>query len=330
MAFEDSSPSPLLALPLELRLIIYEQLLSPGPRNVYTLYHDRFRRDAFPGKKSTERRCRKQRKVIYHPIDTTLLRAIHSFEPVILQVNRQIHSEAIPILYERNRYRIYLATPHSLQDTGGNYPVDPAVPAGLFRTDTVEIVKIVGEANASSPASPSGCLNSKEQLEALKARMIYPRSFRRLRHINLISARDAIWWDFDGGYCFLDVGRTIWKILQVLAGAHATEARSKQHLTFTIQEDWLTYGEEPQKAHNDMDRETRPILGLMKALQRRIEIEIVIEEETFTKSLREIWMEEGEVYKWEQALMADISDTRDASCTGSAMETFFTLDGNGL
>lgn len=184
---------------------------------------------------------------------------------------------------------------------------------------------MVGEADASS--------DPEEKLdEALRARMIYPHCFRRLRHINLISARDAIWWNFDGGYYFSHVGRTIWKILQVLADAHATEARSKQHLTFTIQKDWLRDGEKSQKGYNDLEKETRPILGMMKALQRRIEIEIEIEveEETFTKPLSEMWMEEGEIDKWEQALMADMSDTRGDSCTGSAMETLFTLDGNGL
>jgi hypothetical protein len=307
MAFEDTSPSPLLALPLELRLIIYEQLLSPEPRNVYTLYHDRFRRDAFPGKKSTERRCRDWRKIVFPPVDTALLRAIRSFEPMILQVNRQIHSEAIPILYENNRYRIYLATPLGLRDTVSDYPHYLAVYEGLFRTDTDEIV-----------------LDPEQHPGSSRARMIYPHCFRRLRHINLISARDVIWLILDDGYYFSQVGETIWKILQVLADAQATEARSKQYLTFTIQKDGLRDGEEPQKGYKDLEKETRPILGMMKALQRRIEIEIEVEEETFTKPLREMWMEEGEVDKWDHALMSDMSKSRGNSYTVSDGTVFHT------
>ncbi len=63
---------------------------------------------------------------------------------------------------------------------------------------------------------------------------------------------------------------------------------------------------------------------MMKALQRRIEIEIEVEEETFTKPLREMWMEEGEVDKWEQALMADMSDINGNSYTVSDETVFHT------
>lgn len=48
------SLSPLLALPLELRIKIYVQLLSPYPGRVYILYHDRHGRDAFSSGQSLE------------------------------------------------------------------------------------------------------------------------------------------------------------------------------------------------------------------------------------------------------------------------------------
>ena len=41
-----SQASPLLALPSELRIEIYKQLLNPDPERVHTLYHDKHGREA--------------------------------------------------------------------------------------------------------------------------------------------------------------------------------------------------------------------------------------------------------------------------------------------
>lgn len=288
--------SPLLALPLELRLKIYEQLLSPETERVYTLYHDRI------GQASSGRGRRKRE---YRISGNTLSR----IDPTVLRVNQQIYSEAVSILYESNEYRIYLATPVCLQCTGGNYPDGMADPADLFRNDTNGSAKKISGAEASSSESLNECLDFTEQPERLKVGIIYPHCFRRLRHINLTSARHAIWGDSEGGDYFSHIGEAIWKILKVLAEEQATGAPLKNHLTFTIEAHWLRGGEKAERGHNDMDKKTKPILGMMKALQRRTDIEIEVEEETFTKPLREMQMDECEVDWWEQALLADMTDT---------------------
>lgn len=80
MAATSITPS-LLGLPLELKLKMYQMLLCPDPLKVYVLYHDRHGRgDAF------------------------------NAHPAILRVNRQLHSEAISLLYNSNVFEIYLAT----------------------------------------------------------------------------------------------------------------------------------------------------------------------------------------------------------------------------
>lgn len=322
MALDARTP-PLLALSLELRRKIYEQLLSPAPDHVYTLYHDRLGRDALSSREPYER-CRRSKQGYAISGDT-----ICCIDPAILRVNQQIYSEAVSILYENNKYRIYLATPVCSQCTGGNYPDDLVDPADLFRSDTNKIVKIVSGADASSPESPIECLDSKEQLEPLKAGIIYPHCFRRLRHINLISARHAIWGDSQGGHYFSHIGSTIWKILGVLAEEKATEKPLKKHLTFTIEKHWLRDEDESHGMQNEIHMETKPILGMMKALQRKIEIEVEVEEETLTKPLREMRMEEVEVDIWEQALLADMNDTREQSRIRSMISTFSAVDDSG-
>lgn len=78
MAACTSTPS-LLNLPMELKLKIYQMLLCPDPLQVYTLYHSSYgRRNAF------------------------------NLHPAILRVNRQLHSEAILLLYNTNVFMIYL------------------------------------------------------------------------------------------------------------------------------------------------------------------------------------------------------------------------------
>ena len=231
--------SPFLALPLEIRLQIYEQLLSPDPQRVYTLYHDRHGRALPKG----------------------------SIDPNILQVNQQIHSEAVPILYENNKYLIYLATPVITQCTGGNYRDRMVDPADLFRADTNDLVEIADGADVSSSQSP---------IERSKAGIIYPHCFKRLRQINLVTACHAIWDDDEeGDYHFTHIGRTIWKILKILEEDQAMGMPLTKHLKATFE----------KGKYEDIYSEKllKPVLCLLKALQRRTGVEIEVVEETFTR-----------------------------------------------
>lgn len=275
--------SPLLTLPLELRRQIYEQLLSPDPNRVHTLYHDREGREAFTG-----------------------------IDPKILRVNKQIHFEASPLLYENNKFLIHLATPVIHQCTGGNYPDRIVDPADLFRADpTDESGKsdsIAQDASSIPPATESR--RSRRRPQCSTTGVIYPHCFQRLRHINLITSRNAIWGQSMLGGYFSHTGERIWKILKVLNDEQTTAAPVKKQLKFTIRKDWLSYGAELKGGQNDIDEQTKPIVGLMKALQRRTGADIEVEEGEFSKSLGEVQMEEAEIDIWEEVLLADkIEDT---------------------
>ncbi|MCJ1301386.1 hypothetical protein MMC08_004186 [Hypocenomyce scalaris] len=101
-----SSSFPILALPLELRLRIYEELLAPNPAIVHTLYHDRRGRDRS-----------------------------FNIHPSILRVNTQIHDEAVAVLYDHNTFMLDLSTAVVSQCTGGSYPDRIRGPQPLFRDD---------------------------------------------------------------------------------------------------------------------------------------------------------------------------------------------------
>ncbi|MCJ1456754.1 hypothetical protein MMC28_007118 [Mycoblastus sanguinarius] len=104
----NSQASLLLALPVELRIKIYEGLLSPDPTKVHTLYHDREGRGG------------------PFNIDSSILRT-----------NRQIYSEAVSVLYANNIFEISLTTPIVMMFDGscchGYHDTDPLA---LFRRDS--------------------------------------------------------------------------------------------------------------------------------------------------------------------------------------------------
>ncbi len=54
-----------------------------------------------------------------------------------------------------------------------------------------------------------------------------------------------------------------------------------------------------------MDIKTKAIVGLLKALKRRTDAEIEVEEGVYTKTLRELEMEEVDIDVWEELLLAD-------------------------
>lgn len=54
-----------------------------------------------------------------------------------------------------------------------------------------------------------------------------------------------------------------------------------------------------------MNGKTRAIVGLLKALKRRTDIEIEVEEGAFTTTMREFEMEKAEVDEWEKVLLGD-------------------------
>ena len=78
-----------------------------------------------------------------------------------------------------------------------------------------------------------------------------------------------------------------------------------KHLKITLQPDWRTVESELLMRNGVMDGKTKAIVGLLKALKRRTDAEIEVEEGVLTKTLRELKMEEAEVDEWEKVLLAD-------------------------
>lgn len=296
---------PLLTLPLELRLKIYKHLLNPDPSHEYPLYHDRYGRAAFSGRKFFEdlnmarsrkrrheyrKQLRQQGEISRTPAPSSDLSRggnLCCIDPRILRANRQIYSEAISILYEKTRYLIYLANPVMLQCNCGNYPDNLPDPADLFRVDTVEGQK------------------SKNISEYPSSGIIYPYCFQRLRQINIVTARNAIWGHGEDYEYFSHIGRLIWKILKVLTDAPVPKPQTRR-IKFAI-EDGLSHGVDIEGIQQRIEARTIPLFGLMKAFERYSGAEVEVEKGGLTTALKELLMDETEIDKWEETLLSDTS-----------------------
>lgn len=107
---------PFLALPIELRTKIYEDLLSPNPHESHILYHDRIGRSL----------------------------SFNIF-PSILRASTQIYSEAVGILYGRNTFKIQLTTPPGHLICEDYYEDGPLEPISLFRQDLTPCDEMPGQ-----------------------------------------------------------------------------------------------------------------------------------------------------------------------------------------
>ena len=265
--------SLLVTLPLELRTKIYKQLLSPDPARVHTLYHDRHGREAS-----------------------------FNIDPTILRVNKQIYSEAISILYDTISVRIHLATPVVRQCTGGKYPDKLVDPPGLFRTDTEATVEAANKL-------PRRTRDRSLEFEALFGSMaqgyIYPHRFQRLRKIHLVTSRHAIWGATMRGSYFSHAGKLVLRILRLLAKGQTTKAPMIKIFRLTYQPSRRTFESQMLLGNGEMDKKTKAVAGLLKALKRRIDAEIEVEEGALTKTVGEMEMEEAEIDEWEKVLLDD-------------------------
>lgn len=170
--------SPFLALPTELRTKIYECLLSPNPHQSHTLYHDRGgRTDSF------------------------------NFFPSILRANAQIYSEAVGVLYERNIFKVHLATPVGHQIFGSSYEDGPLEPVfSLFRRDSTLSDESFGQWTGNS------------DLAAATDGVIYPHCFQRIRNLELVTSHDALWSPKSRTeYRLTNAGELLQEVLRVLS-----------------------------------------------------------------------------------------------------------------
>lgn len=268
--------SPLLALPLELRTKVYEQLLRPNSDRVYTLYHDRHGREAS-----------------------------FDIDPTILRVNKQIYSEAVSILYDTASIRIYLATPVVKQCKGGKYPDRIVDPPDLFRRDIEGAVRPANRLDWCIAPSPVNDVEFEGQLNSTTQGCIYPHCFKRLRKVQLITSRHAIWGGSKGGSYFSHTGQTVLWILKLFAQEQVTTSPMTKRLKFAILPDWRTAGSHLLMKNGEIDEKTRTIIGLLEALKRRTNAEVEVEEGMFKEILKNCKMEEIEVDDWDKVLSAD-------------------------
>lgn len=96
------------------------------------------------------------------------------------------------------------------------------------------------------------------------------------------------------------------RILRLLAEEEqAWKSAKTKSIKFILQPDWRTVQSQLGMRNGEMNGKTRPIVGLLKALKRRTDIEIEVEEGVFTNTLRELEMEDAEVDEWEKVLLGD-------------------------
>ena len=269
----DVQASSLFTLPLELRTKIYEDLLNPDPARVYILYHDRHGREAS-----------------------------FNIDPTILRVNKQIYSEAISILYDDISVRINLDTLVVRQCTGGNYPDKLVDPPNLFREDTEATVEIANKL-------PRRARDRRLKFEALYGSTaqgyIYPHCFQRLRKIHLVTARHSIWGAAMGGSFFSHTGKLVLRIFRLLASGQTTKAPMIKQFRLTYHPSWPTFESQMLLENGEMDKRTRAVVGLLKALKRRTDAEIELEEGAVTMTVGELKMKEAEIDEWEKVLLDD-------------------------
>lgn len=276
MAARDEK-SPLLALPLELRILVYEHLLSSHPNRVHALYHDRY------GKQGS-----------------------FDIHPTILRVNKQIYSEAVAILYDTIHVRIYLGTPV------GFYPEGIVEPPELFRTDDEEDIKSMHELDWQTVPStgknlksheqtqPDESLKSQEWLEGAAPGYIYPHCLKRLRGIQLVTSRPALWGVGQCGHYLSHTGQIVLQILRLLAEEQVPKSTGAKHIKVTFQPDWDP-AEAPRLLRDrKLGKLKQAVVRLLKTLQSRTDAKIEIED-VFLRSSNE---QDADVEDWEMYLLA--------------------------
>ena len=189
--------STLLALPYDIRIFIYKELLNPRPNAPLLLYSDQSGRAK--------------------PLRTY---------PSILQVNRQIYSEAAPILYDCNRFQIHVASTSSRACTIG-FP-RPVEPASFFRSFP----------DASDPNELPSKFGYREDYEldqwspaqATCHGLIYPHCLRRIRHLELVTSQSAVIGSGRMGSrdFFSQTGQLILEILRTLAAENLPAGVTKK------------------------------------------------------------------------------------------------------
>ncbi|KAI4200805.1 MAG: hypothetical protein LQ346_002286 [Caloplaca aetnensis] len=172
------TPSPFLSLPLEIRRLVYHELLLLGAIHwhcpfwhgtslrSHVLFHDRAER---------------QQKLLLHV--------------PILRTNKQINAEATPVLYEQNAFLINISLLVNHQSSAGMCPNRRGNPPNLFRID--------GHNPPRHFPAPG---------------LIYPHCIQRLANLEIIVSAHSVWGGgFSGSEFFTHIGELLLGLLHLLA-----------------------------------------------------------------------------------------------------------------
>ncbi|KAL8733201.1 MAG: hypothetical protein Q9166_002218 [cf. Caloplaca sp. 2 TL-2023] len=243
---------PFLSLPLELRRHVYTEVVvpsvSPGSvANPCTLWHDRH--------------GPQRHRFVY---------------PELLLVNKQINTEATPVLYENITFKINISTPVIPQCTGGAYPDRKKSPRYLFRSDRDH--------------SPPRYFNADE------SGFIYPHCLQRIASIEIRVSADAIWGSSKLGDYFSHIGSLFCKILRLLAESEPDEISAhglkfKKRLLLTVHKDYFSNSRKvlfPRQQKEGRQRTVSIQKGLIDEIPRLVEViarkrEVKVRETTVTK-----------------------------------------------
>ncbi|CAO1605861.1 MAG: hypothetical protein LQ349_008190 [Xanthoria aureola] len=189
--------SPFLSLPLEIRQLIYQELLLGAIHWRFPKWHDTSYRSYVLYNDRTGR----QQKLLIHV--------------AILQTNKQINAEATPILYEQNAFLIDLSSRVTYQGNGGMYPDRRGKAPYLFLS-----------ADEDTPP---------EQFRL--PGVIYPHCVQRLSNIEIVVSAGSIWGSmYMGGEFFTHIGELLLDLLRLLASdeENPQPSHTPKRLVFTV------------------------------------------------------------------------------------------------
>lgn len=238
----------LLNLPLELRNIIYSELLSSRRFGHLELYDDSNR---------------------HH--------TSYNLYPSILRTNKQIYAEAIPYLYKANIFRLRLEIDHS-------HFKRPILP--LFRCDdTLQLGLLVVGKYYARPRTPDTyrVQHTKiyEYFPPLPGpKSIYPHILRRLAHIELITGASSICGTSEDGKFLTPIGKVVLDVLRLLAEEEIEEGLvNKKTLRIRIRPKWtpenLFLGDKgPSLSREEGPALKAEMLALLKEIKKRRIVEV--------------------------------------------------------
>ena len=252
----------LLTLPIELRNIIYSELLSSKRSQPLILY------DSGKGRE-----------------------AVFDLHPSILRSNKQIYAEAISYLYKKNTLQLDLARPFSGGCDGRYYSNHRRPILPLFRCDDTIIhtaVLVDGEYDDRPRRIVTHITPRPERYQDCRCHLpplpgpgpIYPHVLRRLAHIELIVGATSMCDTSKDGAFLTHMGKVFLDILRLLAEEEIEEGLvTKKTLRVEILAKWvpdnLFLGDKgPSLSRKEGQALRVEMLALLKEIRRRRVVEV--------------------------------------------------------